>query len=139
MDSVVEPFESESIDPELVAESTEPQFAPQRRSTPVSAPMGPGQPNERSRRSTLASPIPSLMAASMRVRSAGEGPDTGPLLTDGVPVHAEPQMTSKQGERSRALLLGGESDYVVEIESAKHEDAAPVAEADLADDTNHDP
>jgi hypothetical protein len=141
MDSIVERsapegegIESESIDPELVAESTIPQYAPQRRSTPVATSPGPA--GERSRRSTLVSPIPSLMAASMRVRS--EAPDVGAAPAEGIPVLAEPQMTSKQGDRSRALLLEGESDYVVEIDHTK-DDALNRADSDLTDDTNTDP
>jgi len=141
MDSIAEPTEFESIDPELVAESTEPQYAPERRATPV--PPQPAQPNERSRRATLASPIPALMAASMRMQGpAADGNSGASLAGDGVPMMAEPQMTSKLGERTRAVLLQGESDYVVEIEDTKtdlepQESAVPV-EHDL-EDTNSDP
>jgi hypothetical protein len=145
-----ETIEPESLDPELVVESTAPHFAPPRRSTPVVARAG--QPNERSRRSTLVSPIPSLMAASMRVRNVGL--DSGPAVAEAVPMMAEPQMTSKQGDRSRAMLLDGESDYVVEIDEAKSDAqklsqnsphnpsdgqvAGPV-DSDPTDDTNTDP
>ena len=142
MDSIAEPTESESIDPELVAESTQPQYAPERRATPV-APSPSAQPNERSRRATLASPIPALMAASMRMQGpAADGNSGASLAGDGVPMMAEPQMTSKLGDRTRSVLLQAESDYVVEIEDTKtdlepDESAVPI-ERDL-EDTNSDP
>jgi len=162
MDSFAETNESESIDPELVAESTEPQYAPERRATPVppdssAIPIGTpamsGTParsgtNERSRRPTLASPIPALMAASMRMQGPAADGNSGASLApangagDGVPMLAEPQMTSKLGEHTRAVLLQGESDYVVEIEDT-HTDLQPESspvpvEHDL-EDTNSDP
>lgn len=139
MDSLAEPIDSEPIDPELAAESTEPQFAPQRRATPV-APPAPA--NERSRRATLASPIPALMAASMRMQGpAADGNSGASLAGDGVPVMAEPQMTSKLGERTRAVLLQGESDYVVEIEDTKTDLPIPPDESGPAasEDTSNDP
>ena len=155
MDSFAESNESESIDPELVAESTEPQYAPQRRATPVAPPAaeasGAAEPkshgNERSRRPTLASPIPALMAASMRMQGPAADGNSGASLApsggDGVPMMAEPQMTSRLGEHTRSVLLQGESDYVVEIEDTKTDlerdtSAVPV-EHDLPEDTNHDP
>ena len=142
MDSIAEPTEFESIDPELVAESTEPQYAPERRATPVASPA-PAQPNERSRRATLASPIPALMAASMRMQGpAADGNSGASLAGDGVPIMAEPQMTSKLGDRTRSVLLQAESDYVVEIEDTKTDlrpdDSAVPVERDL-EDTNSDP
>jgi len=156
MDSFADSSESESIDPELVAESTEPQYAPERRATPMPPASGssdaPSKANERSRRPTLASPIPALMAASMRMQGPAADGNSGASLApsnvvqdseaDGVPMMAEPQMTSKLGEHTRAVLLQGESDYVVEIEDTKTDlapdrSAVPV-EHDL-EDTNHDP
>lgn len=138
MDSTAELIEPEAIEPELVAESTVPELASQRRSTPVVASSGPTA--ERSRRQTLVSPIPALMAASMRVR--GEGAEGGPGKGEAVPIPAEPQMTSKQGDLSRALLLDGESDYVVEIDDTRN-GAGPAAEAapreELSEDTDADP
>lgn len=127
MDSPVEASESEPIDPELVAESTEPQFAPPSRPTPVAPPAVPAQgqavpgaPGERSRRPTLASPIPALMAASMRLQGPdADGNSGASLAADGVPMMAEPQMTSKLGDHTRAVLLQGEADYVVEIDDTK--------------------
>jgi hypothetical protein len=141
----VETIEADAVDSELVAEPT----APQRRSAPVVAATGPAA--ERSRRATLVSPIPSLLAASMRTQmtsAEGEIPVTGGVCLEGfpgegIPTIAEPQMTSKQGDLSRALLLDGESDYVVEIGEAKSgaQDAAPrpLPEHDPADDTDADP
>ena len=158
MDSFAETNESESIDPELVAESTEPHYAPERRATPLGSPA-PAQdgapfarlpaPNERSRRPTLASPIPALMAASMRMQGPGADGNSGASLApsmvvdDGVPTPAEPQMTSRLGEHTRSVLLQGESDYVVEIEDTKTDLQEPDASAvplahDLNDDTNTD-
>src|SRR3569623_128102 len=121
MDSFAETSESESIDPELVAESTEPQYAPERRVTPVAPPATPSSDappprgNERSRRPTLASPIPALMAASMRMQGPAADGNSGASLApsggvdDGVPMMAEPQMTSRLGEHTRVVLLQGES------------------------------
>src|SRR3569623_2001005 len=92
-DSFAETSESESIDPELVAESTEPQYAPERRATPVpasSSGLPPGTPgksgtpagtNERSRRPTLASPITALMAASMRMQGPVVDGNSGASLS----------------------------------------------------------
>jgi len=154
MDSFAETSESESIDPELVAESTEPQYAPERRVTPVAPPATPSSDappprgNERSRRPTLASPIPALMAASMRMQGPAADGNSGASLApsggvdDGVPMMAEPQMTSRLGEHTRAVLLQGESDYVVEIEDTKTDlpaDASAVPVEHDLDDTNHDP
>ena len=160
MDSFAETSESESIDPELVAESTEPQYAPERRATPVpasSSGLPPGTPgksgtpagtNERSRRPTLASPIPALMAASMRMQGPDADGNSGASLApsnvvdDGVPMLAEPQMTSKLGEHTRAVLLQGESDYVVEIEDTRTDlepDASAVPVEHDLEDTNSDP
>lgn len=156
MDSFAETSESESIDPELVAESTEPQYAPERRATPVGSPSSgqedaqparQGVTSERSRRPTLASPIPALMAASMRMQGPAADGNSGASLIpakvdDGVPMATEPQMTSKLGEHTRSVLLQGESDYVVEIEDTKTDlepDASAVpVERDLNDDTNTD-
>ncbi len=145
----VETIEADAVDSELVAEPTAPQLAPQRRSAPVVAATGPTA--ERSRRATLVSPIPSLLAASMRTQMAsaeGGVPVPGGFCLEGipgegVPTMTEPQMTSKQGDVSRALLLDGESDYVVEIGEAKSgaQEAAPrpLPEHDPADDTDADP
>jgi len=162
MDSFAETSDSESIDPELVAESTEPQYAPERRATPVppaltslppptgssgKPPGGPGT-QERSRRPTLASPIPALMAASMRMQGPAADGNSGASLApssvvdDGVPMLAEPQMTSRLGEHTRSVLLQGESDYVVEIEDTHTDlqpDASAVPVAHDLDDTNSDP
>jgi len=159
MDSFAETSDSESIDPELVAESTEPQYAPERRATPVpptltSLPPPTGSSgkqhgtNERSRRPTLASPIPALMAASMRMQGPAADGNSGASLAPsnvidgGVPVLAEPQMTSRLGEHTKSVLLQGESDYVVEIEDT-HTDLPPDASAvpieHELDDTNSDP
>jgi hypothetical protein len=158
MDSFAETSDSESIDPELVAESTEPQYAPERRAMPVdpsSSSFQAGTPsakqpatNERSRRPTLASPIPALMAASMRMQGPDADGNSGASLApsnvveEAVPMLAEPQMTSKLGEHTKAVLLQGESDYVVEIEDTRTDlepdtSAVPV-EHDM-EDTNSDP
>jgi len=162
MDSFAETNDSESIDPELVAESTEPQYAPQRRATPMAPPsssLPSGTPsakqratqpatNERSRRPTLASPIPALMAASMRMQGpeadGNSGASLGPsnVVEEGVPTLAEPQMTSKLGEHTRSVLLQGESDYVVEIEDTRTDlepDASAVPVEHDMEDTNSDP
>jgi hypothetical protein len=132
MDSIADPTESESLDPELVAESTEPHYAPERRPTPVPPPPAepPNQAQERSRRPTLVSPIPALMAASMRMQGpAADGISGASLAAEAIPLAAEPQMTSKLGEHSRAVLLQGESDYVVEIEDTKTDFEPPSGSA----------
>jgi hypothetical protein len=108
---------SEIVEGELSAESTERQAAPARRSTPVMVPAR-GRP-ERSRRSTLASPIPALLAASMRVPGP---PASGPpaVPADAIPRPAGQAQTTRITAPTRSRSpLEGDADYVVEIEAAK--------------------
>ena len=124
------------------AESTIPEAAPVRRSTPIVVP--PRARPERHRRSTLVSAIPAMLAASMRGPKAEGGPEGGrpegrgpegrgpegrgkePTTprsspSEGVPVAANTaQTTSRLSDQEQADLLGdGSPEYVVEINGAK--------------------
>ena len=116
MDSPFEPTtDSQAVEASLTADSTEPQPAPERRPTPIA--VQPRRTAERSRRETLVSPIPALMAASMRDTVAG-----APMLDarDGIPVTAQTQSTARlEHQDQEALRFDGEDDYVVEIDTAK--------------------
>jgi hypothetical protein len=118
MDPVEAP-DAEIVQGEVSAESTERQPSPARRSTPVVVPAR-ARP-ERSRRSTLVSPIPALMAASMRGSGAGgSGP---PPLPEAVPLPAgRANTTARVMDPAKAgRPAEGDGDYVVEIEAAKRD------------------
>jgi hypothetical protein len=116
MDSPVGSVDSQAVEASLTGDSTEPQPAPERRPTPVSS--QPRRSAERSRRSTLVSPIPALMAASMR-----DTVGTGTMFDasrEAIPVAAQTQNTARLEEQAQAALrFDGEPDYVVEIDASK--------------------
>jgi hypothetical protein len=115
MDSPFGPTDSQAVEASLTADSTEPQPAPERRPTPI-------VPNskrtaERSRRATLVSPIPALMAASMRDTVGSAKPLDE---RDGIPVVATAQSTARLEQLDEeALRFEAEADYVVEIDASK--------------------
>lgn len=115
MDSPFEPTDSQAVEASLTADSTEPQPAPERRPTPIA--VQPRRIAERSRRATLVSPIPALMAASMR-----DTVGSAPMLDgrDGIPVAAQAQSTARLDHQDQeALRFDAEDDYVVEIDTSK--------------------
>ena len=114
------------------AESTIPEAAPVRRSTPIVVP--PRARPERHRRSTLVSAIPAMLAASMRGPKAEGGPEGGrpegrgpegrgkePTTprsspSEGVPVSANTaQTTSRLSDQEQADLLGDGSDQTASL------------------------
>jgi hypothetical protein len=116
--------DSNVVESEVPAESTVPEAAPARRPTPVAAPPPRG---DRQRRSTVASPIPALLAASMRGDGGGEGKrPSGPPWprAEAAPLAAVPaQPTSRLAEDEQSELLRDDDDpeYVVEIDASKSE------------------
>jgi len=124
MASPVEPDDSSVVDP-VPAESTVPEDAPARRPTPIVVPAR-GR-VDRQRRSTVVSPIPAMLAASMRPDGQPSGRRARPSVPEGIPIAAGAgQTTSRISDRERADLLGdedddGEPDYVVEIDESKPE------------------
>jgi len=122
MASPVEPDDSSVVDP-VPAESTVPEDAPARRPTPIIVPAR-GR-VDRQRRSTVVSPIPALLAASMRPEGKPPGRRSR-SVPEGIPIAAGAgQNTSRISDQDQADLLGddddgdGEPDYVVEIEQSK--------------------
>ena len=116
MGSPIGALDSEGVEASLTGDSTEPQLAPERRSTPV--PLAQRRNAARARRSTLPSPIPALMAASMR-GIAGQDPNADGSV-EGVPVAAPGHKTSPHaGQEQDALRFDGELEYVVEIDRSK--------------------
>jgi hypothetical protein len=115
--------DSNIVESEVPSESTVPEAAPERRPTPVPAP--PARP-DRQRRSTVASPIPALLAASMR-RDGKEGkPQSHPAWprAEAVPLATVPaQTTSRLAEDEQCELLRDDDDpeYIVEIDASKPE------------------
>jgi hypothetical protein len=122
MASPVEPDDSSVVDP-VPAESTVPEDAPARRPTPIIVPAR-GR-VDRQRRSTVVSPIPALLAASMRPDGKPPGRRSRSSVPEGIPIVAGPAQTSRISDQDQADLLGddedgdGEPDYVVEIEQSK--------------------
>ena len=116
MDSPIGVPDSGAVEASRTDDSTEPQLAPERRSTPV--PLAQRRTAVRSRRSTLASPIPALMAASMR-GTVGQN-DNAESSAAGVPVKAPSQATGRPADREEEVLrFDCEDDYVVEIDRSK--------------------
>lgn len=104
--------DSPAVEPSSTRDLTEPEAAPPTRRTPVA---GVSQEPMRSRTKTLVSPIPALLAASMReIREDKE--DATPL-----PIDLRSDSTSRVDELElRNLLFADESEYVVEVvESSK--------------------
>lgn len=118
--------DSTIVEGDVPVESTVPEPSPARRSTPVVA-LPPVR-DHRQRRLTVASPIPALLAASMREGRAAEprkdvsGPS--PMRGEAVPLATGPaQTTSRLSEDLQSELLRDDDDdspeYVVEIDAAK--------------------
>ena len=123
----VEPDDSSVVDP-VPAESTLPEDAPAHRPTPIVVPAR-GR-VDRQRRSTVVSPIPAMLAASMRPEGQPPGRRPRASVPEGIPIAAGVgQTTSRISDQNQADLLGddeqsdGEPDYVVEIEQSKPDPA----------------
>jgi hypothetical protein len=113
MESPVRSADSKAVEASLTRDSTEPQPAPGRRPTPVS--LQPRRAAERARRSTLVSPIPALMAASMR-----DTVGNGAVAQVAIPVAGQAQPFARVEEQAEAALrFDDELDYVVEIDASK--------------------
>ena len=99
--------DSQAVEPSSTRDLTEPELAPPVRRTPVA---GIAQQPVRSRKETLVSPIPALLAASMGEIREDRG-DATPL-----PVDLRLDSTSRVEEaEQRSLLFEDESEYVVEV------------------------
>jgi hypothetical protein len=119
--------DSTIVEGDVSAESTLPEPAPARRPAPVAAPP---PARDRQRRLTVASPIPALLAASMREGGHGEARKTPPRPSssraEAVPVATVPaQTTSRLAEDLQSALLRDDEDddpeYIVEIDASKPE------------------
>src|SRR5689334_9177382 len=108
MASPVEPDDSSVVDP-VPAESTLPEDAPARRPTPIVVPAR-GR-LDRQRRSTVVSPIPALLAASMRPEGQPAGRRPRASVAEGIPIAAGAgQTTSRISDQERADLLGDDDE-----------------------------
>jgi hypothetical protein len=119
MDSPHESTDSQAVEASHTADATEPQPAPERRLTPVA--VLPKRTAERSRRATLVSPIPALMAASMREPvDVANTRDTSPhaVLSPGLP---QPTGGLVHEDRESLPFDSEEDDYVVELDASKQE------------------
>jgi hypothetical protein len=118
--------DSTIVESDVPAESTVPEPAPARRPAPVVAP--PPVRDHRQRRLTVASPIPALLAASMRDAAAGavrqDAARPASPRAEAVPLATSPaQTTSRLAEDLQAELLRDDDgpEYVVEIDASKPE------------------
>ena len=94
----------------MTRDVTEREASPLVRRTPVPAPQVHLPEPVRSRRPTLVSPIPALLAASMSEFREDRG-DATPL-----PIDLRADETSRfEAADQAALLVDSESDYVVEV------------------------
>jgi len=100
-----------AVEPSTVRDVTEPELAPPTRRTPV--PSLPPPPIVRSRKATLVSPIPALLAASMtEIREEGDGTPQ--------PIDIRNEATSRfEATNERALMMADESEYVVELDDVQ--------------------
>lgn len=123
------PDDSTIVKGDVPAESTVPEPAPARRPAPVAAP--PPVRNDRQRRLTVASPIPALLAASMREGGPGEARKNparpspsrpSPSRAEAVPVATgSAQTTSRLAEDLQSELLRDDDEdpeYIVEIDAS---------------------
>jgi hypothetical protein len=114
--------ESEAVAPNLTDDFTEPAPAPERRATPVPPPQAMAV---RSRKATLVSPIPALLAASMKDSRLGQGGHDGhdgrsPLDATPLPADARIDVTSRLTDDARESLLATEAgEYLVEVDAHK--------------------
>jgi hypothetical protein len=118
------PFEpdddtDQAVEASFTHDVTEPELAPPVRPTPVGSKISEKIPEKapdrvRSRKETLVSPIPALLAASMKQIREDKG-DATPVP---VPVRAEETSRFETSDQ-RALLMDDEadfeSDYIVEL------------------------
>lgn len=112
-------MDPQAVEASRTADATEPQPAPERRLTPVA--VLPKQTAERSRRATLVSPIPALMAASMREPvDVAHSRKTSPhaVLSPGQP---QPTTGLAHPDQEALRFDSEEDDYVVEIGGSKQD------------------
>jgi hypothetical protein len=105
---------SGSVASDATGDTTAPELAPLLRSTPVALTLG----AVRARRSTLASPIPALLAASMKAHQDAQrypdprdAADAAPLTLD-----ARCDVTSRLTDEARASILEADAEYLVEVD-----------------------
>lgn len=97
-----------AVEPSVTRDVTERELAPFVRPPP--APATPAD-AVRSRKKTLVSPIPALLAASMgEIREEEEHVEATPL-----PIDLRADETSRFEAADQRALLDGEADYVVEV------------------------